>query len=73
MAEQPDPSHDSSEPLDNMETDPPANTHLDTAEPLAEPVAGGDPSDLDLKKIAQDYAEYLVVNSKQEVSWRLNA
>lgn len=69
MAEQPDPSHDSSERLDTMETDPPADTHLDTAEP----VAGGDPSDLDLKKIAQDYAEYLVVNSKQEVSWRLNA
>lgn len=73
MAEQPDPSHDSSKPLDTMETDPPADTHLDMAEPLAEPVAGGDPSDLDLKKIAQDYAEYLVVNSKQEVSWWLNA
>jgi len=66
MAEQPDPSNDSSEPLDTMETDPPADTHLDTAELLAEPVAGSDPSDLDLKKIAQDYAEYLVVNSKQE-------
>ena len=67
MAEQPEPSHDSSEPLDTMETDPPADAHLDAAEP----VAAGDPSDLDLKKTAQDYAEYLVVNSKQEVRWRM--
>ena len=61
MADLEQPIGGDSEPPATMETD---DTQLDAAEPMTE----GDPSDLDLKKTAQDYAEYLVVNSKQDVS-----
>ena len=60
MADLEQPISGDSEPPATMETDDP---QLDAAEPMTE----GDPSDLDLKKTAQDYAEYLVVNSKQDV------
>ena len=61
MADLEQPIGGDSEPPATMETD---DTQLDAVEPMTE----GDPSDLDLKKTAQDYAEYLVVNSKQDVS-----
>ena len=61
MADIEQPSGGDSEPPATMETDDP---QLDAAEPMTE----GEPSDLDLRKTAQDYAEYLVVNSKQDVS-----
>ena len=61
MADIEQPSGGDSEPPATMETDDP---QLDTPEPMTE----GEPSDLDLRKTAQDYAEYLVVNSKQDVS-----
>ena len=61
MADLEQPSGGDSEPPATMETD---DTQLDAVEPMTE----GEPSDLDLRKTAQDYAEYLVVNSKQDVS-----
>ena len=61
MADIEQPSGGDSEPPATMETDDP---QLDAPEPMTE----GEPSDLDLRKTAQDYAEYLVVNSKQDVS-----
>ena len=61
MADLEQPSGGDSEPPATMETD---DTQLDVVEPMTE----GEPSDLDLRKTAQDYAEYLVVNSKQDVS-----
>ena len=62
---QPKPAQIYSEPSATMET---VDTQLDAAEPTTE----GDPSDLDFRKTAQDYAEYGSLSVSKRSALRLD-